>query len=385
MTRSLLPTVLPCLFLGVFGLTFSPCMWAQPSDRAPQGQAYDRPLNAENAWPSGTFEVDYNLTDEAGFRHGKWVRVYGDGGLYYVGEYLHGTPVGSWWYFRENGTALTHVVHRTDDPTRSDATVFAADGRVSAQGGYLHPALTLKAEILEDRPAPPARHGIWSLFSSKGHLTATVHYDAGVKHGLEERYLPSGAVCERGQHDHGEMDGAWNAWHDNGLLRQRITYRRGTLDGPFEAYYGGGGRLSEGAYLDGAEEGSWKFYLEDGRLQHIHRYRAGQLIETIRVNGTFTQWHGEERPASEFSYRNKLLDGPFREWHDQGGFVLESFTDPDTGDALQRRVMKGVQVSREGEYVEGELDGAVYHYSPSGRLTHTEHFNMGALERTEHH
>ena len=47
--------------------------------------------------------------------------------------------------------------------------------------------------------------------------------------------------------------------------------------------------------------------------------------------------------------------------------------------------MKGLQVSREGEYVEGELDGAVYHYSPSGRLTHTEHFNMGAIERTEHH
>ena len=93
--------VLPCLLFGVFGLTFSPCMWAQPSDRAPQGQAYDRPLNAENAWPSGTFEVDYNLTDEAGFRHGKWVRVYGDGALYYVGEYLHGTPVGSWLYFKK--------------------------------------------------------------------------------------------------------------------------------------------------------------------------------------------------------------------------------------------------------------------------------------------
>ena len=345
---------------------------------------FDRPLEAHNAWPSGTFGVDYNVTDDEGFRHGPWVRVYGSGELYYAGIFDHGTPTGSWWYFRENGTALTHLVHR-EDPTQSDATVFTADGQIAAQGGYLHPSLKLQGEALQSRPATPVRHGAWSLFSNKGNLTALIHYDEGQKDGLEERYLPSGAVCERGHHRRGEMHGEWNAWHDNGLLRQKITYRDGTLDGPFEAYYGSGGRLSQGNYLEGAEEGSWKFYLEDGRLQHIHRYRAGNLIETIRVNGTFTTWYGEERPESEVNYRNKKLDGPFREWHDQGGFVLETFTDADTGEQLQRRVMQGVQVSREGEYVAGQLDGPVYHYSSTGQLTHTEHYNMGVLERTEAH
>ena len=162
-----------------------------------------------------------------------------------------------------------------------------------------------------------------------------------------------------------------------------VTYRRGTLDGPFKAFYGGGQRLSEGAYLDGVEDGSWKFYLEDGRLQHIHRYRDGQLLETIRVNGTFTEWHGEERPASEYTYKDKQLDGPFREWHDQGGFVLEDFKDPQLGETLQRRVMRGVQISKEGEYVQGALDGPVYHYDPAGRLLKTEHYNMGTLQRTD--
>ena len=137
--------------------------------------------------------------------------------------------------------------------------------------------------------------------------------------------------------------------------------------------------------MDGTEEGSWKFYLEDVRLQHIHRYRDGQLLETIYVNGTFVDWHGEERPAYERSYANKLLDGPFREWHDQGGFVLENFTDPETGEMMQRRVMEGTQVRREGEYVDGELDGAVYHYDASGRLTKTEYYNLGVLERMETH
>ena len=357
---------------------------AQPSTLPSSGQAYDRPLNAENAWPSGTFGVDYNVPDSEGYRHGRWVRVYENGALYYAGSFDHGTPVGSWWYFRENGTALTHVIHR-EDPSRSDAMVYTPEGRISAQGSFLHPELRIHAERMEERPPVPVRHGAWSLFSNQGHLTSVIHYDQGVQHGLEERYLPSGAVCERGQYVQGEMDGEWLSWHDNGQLRQRITYRKGTLDGPFQAHYGSGARLSEGAYLEGAEEGSWKFYLEDGRLQHIHRYRSGHRIETIYVNGTFVEWHGEERPAFERSYRNKLLDGPFREWHDQGGFVLESFIDPETGESLQRRIMEGTQVSREGEYVEGELDGAVYHYTPQGRLVKTEHYNMGDLERTETH
>lgn len=359
-------------------------LWAQPTGQTSQASPFDRPLEAHNAWPSGTFGVDYNVTDDDGFRHGPWVRVYGSGELYYVGTFDHGTPTGSWWYFRESGTALTRLVHR-EDHTQSDATVFSANGQVTAQGGYLHPALKLQSAALESRPITPVRHGAWSLFSNKGNLTAVIHYAEGQKDGLEERYLPSGAVCERGHHRRGEMHGEWNAWHDNGLLRQKITYRDGTLDGPFEAYYESGGRLSQGNYLEGAEEGSWKFYLEDGRLQHIHRYRAGNLIETIRVNGTFTTWHGEERPESEVNYRDKKLDGPFREWHDQGGFVLETFTDSDTGEELQRRVMQGVQLSREGEYVAGQLDGQVYHYSSTGQLTHTEYYNMGALERTETH
>jgi len=358
---------------------------AQTAARSELPQPFDLPLNAENAWPSGTFGVDYNVADQEGFRHGPWVRVYPDGALYYSGTFDHGLPVGSWWFFRENGTALSHVIHEDNDPTASRVSTYAPDGRITAQGGYLHGTTRLRDEVLAERPEPPVRHGVWSLFSSSGNLTALMHYDHGKKHGLEERYLPSGATCERGNHVEGELNGEWLAWHDNGMLRQRITYRNGVLDGPFQAFYGGGGRMSEGEYLDGAEEGSWKFYLEDGRLQHIHRYRAGTLLETIRVNGTFVDWHGEERPAYERSFRDKKLDGPFREWHDQGGFVLEAFTDPETGEQMQRRVMSGTQVSREGEYVDGVLDGPVYRYDQAGRLTYTEHYTLGHLDRTETH
>ena len=141
-------------------------LWAQPSSQTSQVPPFDRPLEAHNAWPSGTFGVDYNVTDDEGFRHGPWVRVYESGELYYAGTFDHGTPTGSWWYFRENGSAISRIVH-TEDGLQSDASMFATDGRLTASGGYRHLELQLKAEAQEERPAPPLRLGGWSCLGPK--------------------------------------------------------------------------------------------------------------------------------------------------------------------------------------------------------------------------
>ena len=77
-----------------------------------------------------------------------------------------------------------------------------------------------------------------------------------------------------------------------------------------------------------------------------------------------------------------MLDGPFQEWHDQGGFVLEIFIDPDTGEQLQRRVMKKSRSNAKASMCKA-TDGEVYHYNEQ-RLVLTEHFNMDA-QRTEEH
>lgn len=370
-----------CMLAGATaGLLFgeSSGLQAQPD------AVHDRPLDASNAWPEGHFGTDYNALDANGFRHGAWVRVYADGSLYYAGSFHHGQPAGSWWFFREDGTAISHVTHDPDSPQSSTAVLYHPNGRVVAHGGYLHPAVRLGPDVIDaEIDMSPARHGTWTLFTPTGELASTLTYSEGVKHGPVTHFLKDGRTAESGSYFQGERDGEWNAYHDNGSLRQTITYRKGTLDGPFRACYNHGQRLSEGAYLDGVEHGSWKFYHKDGELQHIVRYSEGSMLETIYVNGTFTDWHGEERPAYERSYREKVLEGPFREWHDQGEFVLESFNDPETGEMLQRRVMVGTALRREGEYVNGKLDGPVYHYDTQGLLVKTEHFDNGTLVRTE--
>ena len=39
----------------------------------------------------------------------------------------------------------------------------------------------------------------------------------------------------------------------------------------------------------------------------------------------------------------------------------------------------GTQVQEEGNYIEGKLDGPVYHYSENGALMKTVNYNMGEI------
>ena len=374
------PRQLPSRFL-----TFIAGMVVISAELLAQPQATEQGIsvmNAKGAYPAGTFEVDYNLTDAEGYRNGLWIRVYDDGALYYRGLFEHGMPTGEWWFFRPDGSALSRMDQHPDS-ARTHAFMFDTKGNVVAMGNYLNPQLRLKAGALEERPAPPVKHGKWSFYDNKGRLASVVHYRAGTKHGLDETYRTNGRVLSTGNHVEGQKHGPWKRFTDTGNLKELLTYKNGVLHGPAQAANPRGMLLSKGAYYEGQQDGTWTFYLDDGTLQEINVFEEGVLTESVRVNGPFTDWHNPDRPAKEVHYKDRLKDGPFREWHDQGGYVIEEQIDPDLGGTVRRQVMKGLQISREGEYVKGKLDGAVYHYDTSGRLVRTEHYDMGSLVKTD--
>ena len=339
-------------------------------------------LSANEAYPTGTYEVDYNMSDAEGYRHGPWIRVYDDGALYYRGLFEHGMPTGEWWFFRPDGTALSRMDQHPDS-SRTHAFMFDAKGNIVATGGYLNPQLRWKAGALEERPAPPVKDGKWSFYNGKGRLASVVHYQAGIKHGLEETYRTNGRVLTTGNHVEGQKHGPWKRFTESGNLEELLTFKNGVLHGPAQAANRRGMPVSKGAYYEGDQDGTWTFYLDDGTLQEINRFVEGELTETIRVNGPFTDWYNPDRPAKEVHYKDRVKDGPFREWHDQGGYVIEEHIDAEMGGTVRRQVMKGLQISREGEYINGKLDGAVYHYDTSGRLVRTEHYDMGSLVKTD--
>ena len=142
-----LPSCWTFLAAALLTLSFSQVVEAQP-------EAFDLPRDASTAWPTGEPGVDYNLGDAQGLRHGPWVRVYGDGSLYYVGSYDHGTPTGSWWFFREEGAeAISHIEHEPE-LTRSRATLYHPNGRSRPKGRTCMPPCPWQSTTQPNKPRP---------------------------------------------------------------------------------------------------------------------------------------------------------------------------------------------------------------------------------------
>ena len=348
-------------------------LWAQP-ETSEQGFSA---IHASDAYPAGAYEVDYNLSDEEGYRHGLWIRVYDDGALYYRGLFEHGMPTGEWWFFRPDGSALSRMDQHPDS-SRTRAFMFDTKGNVVATGDYLIPQLRLKAKVLEDRPEPPVKDGKWSFYSGKGRLASVVHYRAGTKHGLEETYMTNGRVLSTGNHVEGQKDGPWKRFTDTGNLEELLTYKNGVLHGPAQAA-NRRAPMSNGAYYEGKQDGTWTYYMDDGTLQEINVFEEGVLTETSA--SMVLSRTGTIQTARQGGALQRQAQGRSAGMATKAATSLKNRLIPKWVEPWRRQVMKGLQISREGEYVQAS-SMALSTITTPGRLVRTEHYDMGSLVKT---
>lgn len=322
---------------------------------------------AQPGLPAGQAGVDYNLKNSAGEKHGTWVRVWPNGSLYYQGEFNNGAPVGQFDYFYESGEIMSSLEHTSD---QTSATHYRPNGTLQSTGAYS----PYKAG------EEPHKLGTWRFFDESGQHIRLETYSAGL---LDGRYWVKdhkGRIVEDGNYRSGNRHGQWQTFFENGSVRQHANYIDGEYEGEFITYHSNGMVQIKGKYIEGNEDGSWRSFADDGELEMIIKYQFGKRIEEIRINGYFEDTFTDGRTKSEFTYRNKLKDGPYRIFYDQGEYVIEPFIDSETGEQLQRRVLKGTQVKEEGNYIEGKLDGPVYYYSETGGLLRTVNYKMGEID-----
>ena len=333
---------------------------------------------AKESWPDGQAGEDYNVNDSNGEKDGAWIRVYPDGALYYTGVFNHGTPEGEILYFYESGSLMSKLVHPyLDSSTNTSALISAIHYRenssVQASGFYI----TVVEEV------KPLREGSWGFYDEGSKQIKMETYSYGLLDGPYWVKGRKGQLVEEGEYSKDKLNGEKITYFDNGIVRQKINYINGKLEGSFAVNYNNGYPKIEGNYFEGVESGNWKTYTEKGELELLIQYSNGKRMKETRVNGTFEETYPDGRSKNEYTYRNKLLDGPFRVWYDQGEYVIEDFTDSETGEILQRQVLKGTQVSSEGDYFEGKLDGPVFYYNKIGELEKTVNYKEGKLVSTD--
>jgi len=331
--------------------------------------AFSQPGNlpsAKNSMPAGDAGVDFNLVDSEGEKEGLWIRVWPSGSLYYKGSFDSGKPSGEFLYFYENGKLMSSVNHMKET---TSAIHYRPNGSVQASG-YYNPAVGNEN---------PTKQGSWGYFDENSLQRRAETYDNGVLDGAYWVKDYKGLMVEEGAYLNGEKDGIWNTFYENGKMKQYVSYSNGLLEGEFLAFHQNSNPRIKGQYLDGHEDGTWKAYHENGEMEMIVKYSYGKMVKEIRINGTFEDTFPDGRSKSEFTYKDKELDGPYRVWHDCGEYLIEPFTDEKTGEQLQRRVLKGTQIKEEGEYIKGKLDGPRYFYDIKGKLVKKESYENGVL------
>lgn len=321
---------------------------------------------ARGSMPSGDAGVDYNLVDSSGEKDGLWIRVWPSGSLYYKGEFEAGKPVGKFLYFYDTGKLMSSVEHKG----KTIASIhYRPNGSVQASGHYN------SAPVGEE----PTKTGSWGYYDETSLQRRSESYVAGVMHGEYWVKDYKGKLVEEGTFNIGEKDGKWTSYYESGKISEVITYASGELHGEFSSYHPNGNVRISGVYNDGSEDGSWKTYHDTGEMEKIIKYSMGTKVKDILINGVFEKTFPDGRSMSEYTYRDKLLDGPYRIWYDLGEYVIEPFIDEETGAQLQRQVLIGTQIKEEGEYVNGKLDGPCYKYREDGKILSKENYDNGEL------
>ena len=266
---------------------------------------------------------------------------------------------------------VTHI----ENGRKAFTKLFRQGGSLQAEGMYM-----TSRKLNEQGEPMRLKQGEWVYYDANGQVRLKESYNMDVLHGPAVTLSKNGKRLEEGSYVDGERDGTWKTWDELGTVLSEIGYRDGVFHGMCKINYANGRPQTVGMYDTGKENGYWKSFMEDGTVQTTRQFDHGELLKEIHENGAVLLTFSDGRPREEFEVVNQLKSGPFREWHDTGEWTIEESIDPETGDPIRKRILTGEAIRREGEYVNGKLDGDVYNYDLNGRLLLIERLKMGRLK-----
>ncbi len=312
------------------------------------------------AQPSGG---QLNQTDAKGHKQGPWQRTWAESSqLRYTGQFKDDKPVGNFTYFSTDGKVESRIDHYTNS-TASHGRHYHSNGKLMAEGRYI-------GEV---------KDSTWNYYDEEGLLRSTEHWKAGKMDGNMSSFFKNGKVAESRNFKDGKAAGEAVQYHPDGKLRYKGIYVNGEPDGNEVFFFPSGQKEIEGHYVNGNKDGQWVYYNADGSLHMQMLYAQGNFVKQKYENGTFKEYWDDEKPKSEYLYKNGKREGPFTEWYDNGTWVDTPMTlgPQGQGKADKERELKGQSKKREGTYKNDILEGAVKEYDETGKLLSTAPYTNG--------
>lgn len=203
-----------------------------------------------------------NAVDADGKKHGKWeVEFPKSGVVRYRGEFDHGQPVGTFFYYYESGERSSQVDYQ--ESGEAMARFFHQNGTVMGEGKYID----------------QQKHGEWKFYDSQTILSSVENFSHGKLEGVTKIYHLNGQLAAEVPYVDGRKNGPFKEYTTTGKVLREGTYQDNTYDGEFKQYYDNGNIYIEGKYKAAVKDGLWVEYDDDGRIMVQRLYEEGDLVK----------------------------------------------------------------------------------------------------------
>jgi antitoxin component YwqK of YwqJK toxin-antitoxin module len=206
--------------------------------------------------------IGEGVTDEKGYKQGKWKEFYNTGQLKGEGEYLNDRRIGEWIYYYQNGK----IEQRGS---------FTKDGKPTGDWKWFYDSGNLLREESFIRGLP---EGVMIEYSDSGAVITKGLFTEGLKEGAW--FMIDGDEKEEGEYRNGEKEGLWKVTYTgNGKVVAEGIYITGLENGKFSYYHYNGRLREEGSYIMGVKDASWRRYDTEGVLLSTFQYENGQEVK----------------------------------------------------------------------------------------------------------
>jgi len=332
---------------------------------------------------------------------GYYVSYYVTGNIYQQGTYKNGELNGVWLsYYKDTTISVKNFYHK--GKLHGEQEYYAANGKLSYISTYEYDVLksqrffNSKGEekykidytVFDDEPYQlvsynynktvensvtylyNVKHGKFTSHNYEGKLVITGNYFNGDEDGEWIYYHDNGKIKKKGSYAKGKKHGLWEEFHENGKLSDKEIYYYGKLNGISEDYNDKGILTNTYNYVDGMLQGPRTFYSEDGKIQLFRYYK-----DDILIGYSYLGKDGKEIPIIEI----KNETGKIVTYFDNGKVSREmEYINGNLINAYKEYYYTG-QLAEEQSFVDGFKNGKYTIYYPNGKVKAIHNYNMGDL------
>lgn len=242
---------------------------------------------------------EINQMDAEGKKHGIWEKKYPESDqVRYRGEFNHGIPTGTFFYYYENGAKSSEITHNGEGI--SEAKFFHENGVIMGEGKYVN----------------QKKHGEWRYYDNQAILSTIEPNVNGKIDGTLQVFHLNGKLAAEINYVDGLKTGPFKEFAPNGTVIIQGTYVDNTFAGEYKQFYDDGTLYISGQYRAAVKDGLWKYFHTDGRLKVQQVYEKGKLVKE-KIEDGFDREEidiesDEENKLDEEQLMDEFLNAPPR-------------------------------------------------------------------------